>query len=318
MAIIFAKAPGKIILFGEHAVVYGQPAIAIPVNNVSAGARIFPQLDSPPGEIRIHAPDINLDSNLEDMDDSHPLAKAVRLTLDRCSPVHIPPFTLQVSSTIPISAGMGSSAAISVAIIQVLSAFFGHSLSPDEISDLAYEVEKLHHGTPSGIDNKVISHQKPVYFVREQPMEFLDIKKSTLWLIADTGEKTPTYETVSAVQALFQEKPEQYQQVFDQIGLITKKAKDALINGDSTLLGQLMNANQSLLEQLEVSSIKIENLINAALNAGALGAKLSGGGRGGNVIVLVEEDSRKNVAFALIQAGAQGLITTQLPGSRSK
>lgn len=312
MPVIFGKAPGKIILFGEHAVVYGQPAIAIPVTKVKATARVLPNLNTHAGQIHLQAAQVGLDADLSDLPQDHPLAKAVWLTLNKINPPHIPSITIQISSTIPVSAGMGSSAAVSVAIIRALSAFLGDPLSPSDVSDLAYEVEKLHHGTPSGIDNNVIAHQKPVYFVREEPIQFLRIENPTHWVIADSGEKTPTRDTVSAVRALHAADADTYGDIFEKIGEVTKKARLVLSQGDITALGWLMNENQRLLEKLNLSTPRLDTLIQAARTAGAEGAKLSGGGRGGNMIALASTDKIEGVKNALDQAGSAQVMSTIL------
>ncbi|MEA3326620.1 MAG: mevalonate kinase [Chloroflexota bacterium] len=312
MAIVFGKAPGKIILFGEHAVVYGKPAIAIPVTRVKATARVLPNLEAKSGQVRIQATDIQLDKTLTNLTEDHPLRTAVRLTFEATIPEHIPAFTLQISSNIPISAGMGSSAAVSIAIIRALSAFLGKPLPNSEISDLAYEVEKIHHGTPSGIDNNVVAYGKPVYYVRGKPVEFIQVKHPTHWLIADTGEKTSTRETVSAVRTLHEADPSYCDPIFDKIGHVTQEARQALKLGDIKTLGKLMNENQLLLIALNVSSLKLDHLIKAARTAGASGAKLSGGGRGGNIIALAPPDKLKSIEEALHDAGAQSIISTKL------
>ncbi len=312
MPVIYAKAPGKIILFGEHAVVYGQPAIAIPVIKVSAIARVIPNPDGRPGEVRVQAPDILLDSALSDLAEDDPIAIAARLSFEAAGVKHIPAFTLHISSTIPMAAGMGSSAAISTAIIRALSNFFGLPLSADQVSAFAYQVEIIQHGTPSGIDNNVIAHQKPVFFIRDQPIEHLEIEQPTHWVIADSGEKTPTRETVSDVRNLFDTDPQNYGQILNKIGEITRNARESLIKGDLTQLGALIDENQRLLEQINVSSPILERLIIAAKNAGAVGAKLSGGGRGGNIIALSSPDKMDDIAAALLNAGAIRIITTSL------
>ena len=309
---IFSKAPGKIILFGEHAVVYGQPAIAMPVTYVNATTRISPNIQARPGLIKLQAPDIQLDSDLSTMDPDHPLAAAVLKTLEALKLSHVPSFTLQINATIPIAAGMGSSAAISVAVIRAVSNFLGKTLPDAEVSALAFEVEKIQHGSPSGIDNHVIAYQLPVFFIKDQPVEFLSISHPTHWVIADSGESTPTRDTVQAVRALYTEKPDQYNAIFQSIGSITHQAKHALMTGDNDELGSLLNQNQVLLARLTVSSPKLESLVQAACNAGALGAKLSGSGRGGNMIALVQPNQAENVKDALKQAGAVSIITTQL------
>ena len=312
MAITYAKAPAKVILFGEHAVVYGQPAIAMPVTRVNATARILPLIDAPQGQIQVQAPDIQLDKKLTDLPEDHPLAAAIRLTLTAIAPVHLPSLSVQISSTIPVAAGMGSSAATSVAIIHALSTFFGAHLSSEQISDLAFEVEKLHHGTPSGIDNNVIAHQQPVYFVKDQPIEFLKINNPTHWIIADTGEKTPTREAVAGVRERYQADPAAYTPILSAIGEITRQAREPLASGDLALLGPLLNENQDQLRMLGVSCDSLDGLIAAALQAGAFGAKLSGGGLGGNIISLANPENAQSIAAALEQAGARHVITTIL------
>jgi mevalonate kinase len=312
MPVIFGKAPGKIILFGEHAVVYGQPAIAMPVSRVNATARVTPNISAAPGLVRLVAPDIDLDAPLDHLSEDHPLASAVRMTLAEVSPHHTPAFTIQIDSTIPIAAGMGSGAAVTVAIIRALSAFLGRPLSDSRISELAFEVEKIHHGTPSGIDNTVIAYGKPVYFQKEMPTEILQIEKPTHWVIADSGEKTPTKTTVAAVRDMYENDPLHYGQTFDRIGAISEEARPALITGDLKTLGRLMNENQTLLNSLQVGSEKLDRLCQAALDAGALGAKLSGGGRGGNMIALAAQENCDRISQVLAAAGAAQTIVTTL------
>jgi mevalonate kinase len=316
MPVIFANAPGKIILFGEHAVVYGQPAIAIPVNQLKATARVMPNPSGQPGVIRIQAPQIQLDASLADLPIDHPIAAAVGLAFQAASINQPPAFTLQISSTIPISGGMGSSAAVSIAILRALTNFFGKPLTADQISALAYTVEEIHHGTPSGIDNNVIAHQKPVVYRRDQPIEFLSVKQPTHWVIGDTGETTPTHETVADVRQHFQANPERFSAFFEQIGDISRQAQQGLIDGDLPLLGRLMDQNQCLLEKMGVSSPALEHLNLAARRAGAMGAKLSGGGRGGNMIALAPSENTAEIKAALTDAGAKQVFTTILTKGR--
>ena len=312
MPVIFGKAPGKIILFGEHAVVYGQPAIAIPVLDVTATARVFPLLGVEPGKVHVQANDIQLDTLLHDLPEDHPLGAAIRAILAEITPDHTPSFTIQLDSTIPIAAGMGSGAAVTVAIIRALSAFLGQPLPDERISELAYEVEKLHHGTPSGIDNTVVTYQKPVYFQRGEALQTLALNHPTHWVIADTGEKTPTLETVAGVRSLHNSAPETYDAIFAEIGQIVREARQALTQADLPHLGRLMDRNQTLLETLQVSSPSLEALIAVARGAGAAGAKLSGGGRGGNMIALAPPEKVRQVEKALQNAGAVRVLTTIL------
>lgn len=314
MPVIVGRAPGKIILFGEHAVVYGQPAIAMPVNSVKASAHAAPIFNAQHPIVHIAAPDINLNTKLANLSEDHPIAKAINLTLGICQIEGPPSFSLQVTSTIPISGGMGSGAATAVAIIRAVSGFLGKTLSEKDIADMTFEVEKIHHGTPSGIDNTVIAYQKPVFFVREKPIEFLTITQPTHWVIADTGISTPTRETVAAVRNLYDQDPIQCGGIFERIGKIALSARKALEKADLPALGELLNENQQLLKKLNVSSPELESLIEAGISAGALGAKLSGGGCGGNIIALAPPDHITRIEDALKQAGAVRVIKTILSG----
>lgn len=316
MPVHFSNAPGKIILFGEHAVVYGYPAIAIPVAQLKAAARVIPSLELPTGTIQISAPQINLLAPLSSVPGNHPIAAAVRIALDTVQAVHPPVFTLQVTSTIPISAGMGSSAAVTIAIIRAITSYFGHLLSSEEISNLAFEVEKIQHGTPSGIDNNVIAHQKPVYYQAGNPLEFLHIEQPTHWVIADTGIKASTRETVADVRKLYQVDQKTISEVFTAIGKISTNARQHLINGDLTQLGDLLNENQQLLERLTVSSQELDALVKIARAAGAAGAKLSGGGRGGNIIALASPGKIEQIQAALHEGGARQVFSTILNKGR--
>ncbi|NIR66532.1 MAG: mevalonate kinase, partial [candidate division Zixibacteria bacterium] len=124
-----ASAPGKIILFGEHAVVYGQPGIAVPVTQVQAKAIVQADIDAPPGRIRIQAPEIGFDSNLDELSPLHPFRAAIDLLFKHFGIESSPAFRLQIKSTIPIAAGLGSGAAVTVAILRGISAFLGHPLA---------------------------------------------------------------------------------------------------------------------------------------------------------------------------------------------
>ncbi len=303
-----ASAPGKIILFGEHAVVYGQPAIAVPVHDVQARAIVQPR---PGGEgIRLIASDISMKQALADLPLDDAIALAVRLTQEAIGVKELPACTLVVSSTIPLAAGLGSGAAVSVAIIRALAGFLGHPLPDETVNQLAFEVEKIHHGTPSGIDNTVVTFGRPVYFVKDQPIEILEIPISFTLVIGDTGVSSPTVETVTYVREAFQAQPDLYQSYFDLCGKLAWNARQQLNRRRNTSLGPLMNDNHDVLVRMGVSSPELDTLVAAAREAGALGAKLSGGGRGGNMVALVEPDRAEEIALALTDAGAANTIIT--------
>lgn len=307
-----ATAPAKIILFGEHAVVYGQPAIAVPVSKVQTRVMVSATPLAKPGEVRLQSPLVGLDTTLPQLDPAHPLAKTIAALLEHLKIARLPACSIRISSNIPVAAGMGSGAAVTVAMLRALSAFLGHPLADETVSALAFEVEKIHHGTPSGIDNTVITYRRGVYFVKGQPIQFLTTPRAFTILIADTGTPSPTSITVGEVRKAWQTEPARYENIFERIGQIVHQARKSIENGAIKPLGRLMDENHSQLQELGVSSPKLDQLVEVARRNGALGAKLSGGGRGGNLIALVESDQEELAASALREAGAVNVIATQV------
>jgi mevalonate kinase len=312
MPAISATAPGKIILFGEHAVVYGQPAIAVPVSQVRARAVVTAEPHRPAGSIRIQAPDLGFESLLDELDLHHPLGFAVHLALQACGVDRSPACTIRITSTIPIAAGLGSGAAVSIAIIRAFSAFLGRRLPVKTVSDLAYEVDWLYHGTPSGIDNTVIAHGLPVYFVRGNSIRVLKLPVPFTLVIGVTGIQSSTAVAVGDVRKGWQEAPSYFEPLFERAGAIAEAARQMIENGHPLEMGPLMEENQEVLQAMGVSSPELEQLVHAARCAGALGAKLSGGGRGGNMIALVEEGSADLIAQALHATGAVRTIISRV------
>ncbi|MFZ1043590.1 MAG: mevalonate kinase [Anaerolineales bacterium] len=306
---ISASAPGKIILFGEHAVVYGRPALAIPVTQVHADVEV---LDSAKNGIWIDAPDINLRAELKSLPPDHPLAAVINNFLFTFGVDPFPSLNIKIFSTIPVASGLGSGAAVSVALIRALSSHLGHPITNEIVNALAYEIEKIHHGTPSGIDNTVITYAKPVFFVKGQSIETFRVGMPFTIVIGNTGISAPTKESVGDVRALWEPDKARWEKVFDKIGEIAKKAKERIENGEWELIGDLMNQNHALLQEMTVSSPELDRLVNAARKAGALGAKLSGGGRGGNMIALVKAEIAEAVSSSLKETGAKNTIITTI------
>lgn len=310
------SAPGKIILFGEHAVVYGRPALAVPVTQVLAEALVEP---GPPGAgLAIWAHDLGQEVVVRDAPADQPLAVAARLTLASMGLAE-PDWRVVVRSTIPVASGLGSGAAVSAAVIRGLLDAAGSvlppvSCSPDPaaISALIYEVEKLHHGTPSGIDNTVIAYGQPVYFVPGQAPQPFRIGRPFTLAIADTGIQSPTRIAVGDVRESWQREPERFEALFDRMAAVVEAARVAISAGESEKLGPLMDQNHVLLQQARVSCPELDALVAAARGAGALGAKLSGGGRGGNMIALVTAESASRVVGALRAAGAVRVLVTEV------
>ena len=319
MPAISSSAPGKIILFGEHAVVYGQPAIAVPITQVQAKAIVIARPDQPGGWVNVQAPNIDLDLPLKELAPDNPLAFAINGVYEALGVSRPPAMIVRITSTIPIAAGLGSGAAVSVAIIRAVSEFLGRLLPDQQVSALAYEVEKLHHGTPSGIDNTVISSAQPVYFKKSIPpdeniVETFHAARPFTIVIGDSGISSPTAVAVGDVKRAWRNKPAHFNILFTRVGAIVDRAKKALEDGDIAALGPLMNENQDLLVEIGVSSPHLNHLINAAHQASALGAKLSGAGRGGNMIALAPRDNADHIASALKAAGATNTIISEIKG----
>ena len=308
------SASSKAILLGEHAVVYGRPAVAVPVSDVRATVQVS---DHPPAYgVRIVAHDLAQEYHLDreyDADAARPLQVTVRNALRRLG-ISAKARGLQIAirSQVPIARGMGSGPAVATAIVRALATHYGRELGPQAASDLVYQTEIILHGTPSGIDNTIVAYERPIYFVKGQPIEVLEVGAPACFLIGDTGVRSKTLDSVSLVRHNWQRDRQRFEGLFDEIGSATRDARQALTEGALPRLGQLMNRNQTLLRELDVSSPELDCLVNSALDAGALGAKLSGGGKGGCMIALVcdERRGREDVGAALMSAGAAHVYAT--------
>jgi len=310
MPAITATAPGKIILFGEHAVVYGYPAIAVPVSQVRCKCTVHPHIGEDK-QIMIEAPDINLFSSFELLDEKHPFVFTINIIAKKFSIKKLPGFRLHLSSTIPVASGMGSSAATSIAIIKAVSSFLGLNLNNEIINNIAFEVEKVQHGTPSGIDNTVITYERPIYFQKNKSLNFLRVGTSLHFIIADSGIKSLTKQVVKEVRSKWLAAKGDIKKIFNQIGNITKEAQQLITDGDLQKIGNAMNCNHLLLKDLGVSCEEIDSLVDASIQAGAIGAKLCGAGKGGNMIALFKENQIQ-IQNALKKAGAKRIIQTEV------
>jgi mevalonate kinase len=305
-----ATAPGKIILFGEHAVVYNRPAIAAPVTQVHARAVVMPGPHLPPGDVLLDAPTIGIHGSYRHLPDDHPLRLLVETIQQRLGGVRAPAMQVRITSTIPMAAGLGSGAAVSTAVVRAIADFVGRALSPEEVSQIAFTIEKVHHGTPSGVDNTVIAYAKPVYFQPNQPVAFLRPAAPLHLVIADSGIPSLTAAVVGDVRQAWQKDASRYEELFDAIAATVNAARRAIEQGRVEEIGALMTTNHHQLQTMDVSCAQLDHLVDAAMQAGALGAKLSGAGRGGNMIALVAGETAQQVAAALQSAGAQRIITT--------
>lgn len=314
---VSAHAVAKLIIAGEHAVVYRRPALAVPIPDITATV----QITTAPHQhgCWIEAPD--LDQRRRVGIDAHPL---IDLIIDLITAWHLPTpdMTVTIHSTIPIASGMGSGAAVATALVRAFAAWYGKSLSRDELGVFVYRSEQRLHGTPSGIDNTVIAYDQPISFCRQAPRADgtaqpprivpLVIGAPITLVIADSGERSPTHLAVGGVRQRREQATAHYDALFDAIGAVTLVAEQALAAGDAALLGAVCRQNHTLLRQIGVSTPTLDALVTAALRAGAYGAKLSGAGGGGVMFAVSPLDQSDIIRQSLIDAGAVKTFITQL------
>lgn len=312
---ITRSAPGKLILCGEHAVVYGQPAIAIPVDGVRATAHITAQEQE---GVVFDAADLGERWRLEDRPE-HPLSRLFVATLQRLGHREPPPLRIELHSSIPVASGMGSGAALAAALVEALAVYIrgaeDRQLSPQQVAELVFESERFYHGTPSGIDNTVVSYRYPIWFQRTPTVPIIEpitVGGCATLVVGDTGVRASTRTMVEHVRAGWRADPLTFDHLFAQIGQIVQSVRQLLGAGDMHAVGQLLDHNQRLLDQLGVGSLELQRLLEAARGAGAWGAKLSGGGGGGVMLALVDAQGADTVRRALREAGAVQVIETVL------
>tara|TARA_B100000315_G_C14504233_1_gene553819 strand:+ start:95 stop:979 length:885 start_codon:yes stop_codon:yes gene_type:complete len=286
---ISTTACGKIILFGEHSVVYGKPAIAVPLKELRLSVKIEKSNDF------IITSDVF--SHIEELKEG-----VNKITKKLNVPNKL---KLTVSSDIPLSSGFGSSAAFSVAVTKAVAKHFGITLNLKQIKEISYESENVFHGTASGLDNTVIAYEKSVYFVKGKEPEILHIKNSFSFIIVNIGIKSDTSEVVNELRERYDSNKENISLIFDEIESIVDKARTALEEGNISFLGELMDKNQKCLKRLGLSINEIDSLVTKLKDLGALGAKLSGAGKGGNVIALLPEEKVDEAKEKLREEGKE-------------
>lgn len=294
------ESSGKIILMGEHAVIYGEPAIAFPFYKTKVTASFEELIDLTKDQLvssyymgglskTPHALK-NIKVLLTTLKKDYPFKEKIQLT---------------IKSTIPSERGMGSSAAVATAITRAYFDFLDIPLSRDNLLKYVQISEKITHGNPSGIDAAATSSLEPIYFTKEHFFDYFSLNIDAFLIIADTGIKGQTRETVKDVANLFKKNQQKTRQKIQQLGYLTKQAKIAIIENTSEKLAQTMNEAQQILQKLTVSNEFLDHLIQTALDAGAIGAKLTGGGRGGCMIALAQTKMTANeINKALLKAGA--------------
>jgi mevalonate kinase len=305
------EAIGKIILSGEHAVVYGTPAIALPVLDCKARTILTPEEEI--SGVLIKAGQLNKSffiNPFEPKNNYDPLELTVINFLQYAGLKSGGGISLEIISDIPIASGMGSGAAIAVSMIKVLAAFYNTSLTNAEIYKQVFEIEKIYHGNPSGVDPSVIVYEKPVFFIRGEELEKLDIFPGFSIAIIDSEIRCSTKKVVDWVAWQKNNNPEKYQRIFDNIAVISNKMKTALETGKINEMGLLMSQNHILLKEMGVSNGGLDELVDLSLKAGAMGAKLSGAGWGGIAIALLEPGQENNFKKAMEVSGVTNIRIT--------
>ena len=285
---------GKVILLGEHSVVYGRHAIAVPVPQT-----IRVKVEDCNEGITLMIPSWGIEYQLDkDIEQRQSFEKPAGAILERLN-LSDKGMRIEVFPDIPRGMGLGGSAAIAVAIIKGLSNHFNLGLLDEEVNGMAFESEKIAHGNPSGIDNTMATFGKPLIYRSGEPplVETLNINESFSMVVGFTRHEGVTAKTVRNVREGWKQNTAMYEKIFDDIDELVLKSVSAIQNNDFTTLGQMMNFCQGLLNALQVSTPELERLISLARGAGALGAKLTGGGGGGAMIALVNDESEVEEAI---------------------
>ena len=298
-----AAGHGKIILLGEHAVVYGSRAIAAPVP-LAVRARVLDEDDG----VWLVVPRWGVEQRLRsDPKLRRSFEVPAALILENLGLIDRS-MRIEVFSEIPRAMGLGGSAAVAVAIIRALDRHFALGLADAEVNSLAFQSEQVAHGTPSGIDNTVATYGRPLLYRAGNPpvIEDLELPEPITFVIGMTGVECLTAKTVARVRQGRERNRDVYDTIFRGIDALTVQALEAIKRLDLQRLGELMNVCQGLLNGLQVSSWELEELIQIARENGALGAKLTGGGGGGSMIALCPDNAAR-VVSAMQDAGYQAM-----------
>lgn len=312
MTVSVGEAPGKVILIGEHAVVYGHPAIAIPLRGVSARAEVAFRRDA---GVEFDAAD--LEERVLPGGEASPrvrplvrLAEAVAAFFGEKETG----FRIVLRSSVPIGRGLGSGAAAAVAIVRGMCKALGRSLHPEQMCELADVAEREFHGTPSGVDCAVIARDEPIFFVKGKEPRGIPLGGTAFhFLVADSGISSATADVVAAVRERREKDRATVDSYFWEIGSLASVSREILRSGSPAELGLCMNRAHRALQPIGVSCPEMDQLVSTALEHGALGAKLSGAGRGGVALILMNDaDDESRLTPELINAGAQRVFSAVL------
>jgi hydroxymethylglutaryl-CoA reductase len=296
-------AAGKVILLGEHAVVYGRHAVALPISDAVTAS----VAESDKGSC-ISIPQWGLEQAVTDT--ASGAAEAVQLIVSELA-IDSGAYAIDVRSKLPRAMGLGSSAAVAVAIVRAFSRFLNLDLDDERVNSIAFACEKLAHGTPSGIDNSIAAIGTPMLFSNAGSLKIdeLVLQERPPIVIALSSQPGLTFEQVAGVRSRRERRQAHYDAIFDQIDALSLSGAAALQGADYEELGSLMNICHGLLNAIEVSTPEIESMVSLARSAGAKGAKLTGGGGGGSVVALCP-GTVSDVTSAFAAAGFDTLSLT--------
>jgi hydroxymethylglutaryl-CoA reductase len=294
---------GKVVILGEHAVVYGRHAIAAPVPMT-----IKALVEDCDRGIHLIIPRWGVEYELAaNPHDRRSFERPAGVVLDKLG-LSARSMRIEVFPEVPRSMGLGGSAAMAVAIVRALDKHFKLGLSDEEVNALAFESEKVAHGNPSGLDNTLACYGQPLVFRSgDKPlMEPLNIRTPIPAVIGITGYEGLTAKTVGRVRDAWLKDQKLYERIFDQIDALTLRGVQAIQDDDLKSLGELMNICHGMLNALQVSTPELEKLVAISRESGALGAKLTGGGGGGSIIAVCDGDTAP-VVNAIRAAGFQAV-----------
>lgn len=298
---------GKVILFGEHFVVYGLPAIASGIDK-TVKASVEENREGIIFDDRVfNKREISFENESD-----HPLSKIFAGTFGFFG---VNDIKITIEGDIVPKAGMGYSAALAVAVIRALDGFTKKGLTEEEINKLAYECEKFSHGTPSGIDNTCATYGKLIWFEKnmeggENTIEKLPMKGKLLIVMGNTLKKGDTKKLVSGVRERKENEPEKFKKIFEDAENLVKEARERLREGNIEEIGKIMDNNHNLLQKIGVSSPELDELCKISRDNGALGSKATGAGGGGFMIALAKDEAtRDRIAEAFESAGYTSIKT---------
>ncbi len=292
---------GKVILFGEHFVVHGVPAIAAALGKKTT-AKVE---DSGRFEVVDNRPETPgyKEGKKEQADEAiMNVLNFMKVDVERT------PIKITFEGDLVAASGVGASAAQCASLARALNQHFNLGLDDEGINKAAYEGEKAYHGTPSGIDNTAATYGGIILFTKGDPpkIERISMARPLEIVEGNTGITSDTKEVIADVVKRREESPEEFERIFKRAGEIAQEAKQALADSDAERIGKLMDENQELLRKIGVSCNELEQLIKIAKDNGATGAKLTGTGRGGLMVSLTPgNELQERIAKAIEEAGFQ-------------